>query len=172
MILDETGRLFGKINLFDLIMLTTLVLVAVGILAVQSGWHRTSGQMVEGETDIQYSFYMANVKTLNPDLFKTGDKVSMTIRNQPRGELEIIDVERQPYRVLMPATGGGVQAVENTAETLTGYNYLVTVKDHALITRDGYVTEGIKVKTGMTVDVEGFDYRLHAIIADVRKLGQ
>ena len=167
MLIDDSGRLLGKVNIIDFGFTALLVLGALGLIAVQSGFHKTSGQMIQGEADIRYTFQLRNVKTFHPDtLFKPGDKLSMTIRNQPRGAVEIIDVKHNPKRILL----GNGQLVPDTSDP-NGYDFLVTVKDHATITSDGYVTEGVKVKTGMGMDVESARYRLSGVIIDIQETG-
>jgi len=47
-------------------------------------------------------------------------------------------------------------------------NIWVTLRDHATITKEGYVAEGVKVKVGVPVDLEGFKYFVHGGIVDVR----
>lgn len=167
--MDSRGRLFGKINLMDALFLLVLVGAALGIIAVQSGWHTTSGEVVKGETDIEYTFLMHNAKTLRPDIFKPGEHLAITIRNQPRGQVEIVNAKVAPKSAIIQNPGGNFKLVDDPSDP-HGYEYLVTVKDHATVTEEGYVTEGVKVKIGMTVDVEGFDYRFPAVIVDVRDL--
>lgn len=166
MFVDETGRLFGKVNVIDAALMGLLFLVALGIIAVQSGWHQTSGQVVKGEADIRYTVLLRNVKTLSPNLFEVGKTLSMTIRNQPRGKVKIVDVKRTPRKLVVPS-GSGFQVIDDPVD-LNGYDYLVTVEDHATVTEDGYVTEGVKVKIGSNIDVEGFNYRLSGLIADIQ----
>jgi len=167
--IDAQGRLFGRWNVIDFSMLAVLFLVALGVVAVQSQWHVTSGEVVKGESDIEYSFFIYNAKTLRPDLFQVGKPLSMTIRNQPRGNVMIIAVKMTPKQAIIHGTGGkGYQVIDDPADPY-GYNYLVTVRDHAKVTEDGYVVEGIKVKTGMKITVEGFDYQLSANIVSVNE---
>lgn len=170
-LLDTSGRLFGRFNIIDVSMLAFLLLAAVGIVAVQSGWHQTSGEQIRGETDIQYTVALRDVKVVNPEkLFTPGKKVSMTIRNQPRGEVEVLEASYSPKEVIVPA-GSSFNVVDDPTNTHV-YDFLVTLKDHALIGREGYVTNGVKVKIGMHMVVEGFDFQLPGHIADVRALGQ
>ncbi len=61
---------------------------------------------------------------------------------------------------------GSLQTVTDPADPY-GYDYLVTLKDHALFTEDGFVTEGIKVKIGLNIEVEGKDYRVPGMIIAV-----
>lgn len=169
MFIDSSGKLFGKINVIDFGGLALALLVALGIIAVQSGMYRTSGQMIKGEGDIHYTIYIRNLKTLKPDLFVPGKKLSITIRNQPRGEVSIVDVKQTPKRTSFMLPDGALKAVEDPADPY-GYDYLITLKDHALFSQDGYVTEGIKVKVGLGIEVEGHDYRVPGAIVDVKEV--
>lgn len=168
MIIDSSGKLFGKINIIDFGGLALALLVALGIMAVQSGMYQTSGQMIKGEGDIHYTIYIRNLKTLQPDLFAPGKKLSITIRNQPRGEVAILDVKRKPRQSSYILPNGSLKTMEDPADPY-GYDYLITLKDHALFTKDGYVTEGIKVKIGLGIEVEGQNYRVPGAIVDVKE---
>lgn len=169
--LDASGRLFGKINILDFSLLIVLFFVAVGIIAVQSGWHKTSGQVIKGETDIEYTVLLRNLKTLQPDLFHPGKKLSITIRNQPRGEVMIVDSKVSPKKLVVPKANGDYNLIDDPADQY-GYDYLIRLRDHALISQEGYVTEGIKVKIGLPIEVEGFNYRVTGIIANVVEAAQ
>lgn len=169
--MDEHGKLFGKVNVIDFGLLGALFLVAIGIIAVQSGWHQTSGQVIKGEADIHYTVLLRNFKTLQPDLFEPGKTLSITIRNQPRGHVRILDVQRTPKQLAVPTLTGKVNVVDDPADAY-GYDYLIRLQDHALVTQDGYVTEGVKVKIGMPIEVEGFNFRVNGIIADVQEASE
>lgn len=171
MLIDPSGRLFGKLNVIDFTMLFFLFLVAAGILLVQSGFYKTSGQQVKGESDILYTISLHGIKTMRPDLFKKGNALSITIRNQPRGNVLIVDSQMTPKRIIIPMASGspGYQVIADPIEP-NSYDYTVHLRDHALITGDGYVTNGIKVKIGLPIDVEGFNYRLPAVISDIQEV--
>ena len=63
---------------------------------------------------------------------------------------------------------GSLKTVSDPADPL-GNDYMVTLKDHALFTQDGYVTEGIKVKIGLNIEVEGKNYRVPGMIIGVEE---
>ena len=171
MLVNPSGQLFGRINIIDFLTVALIGLVTLGILAVQSGWHQTSGQVIQGEGDVQYTILIRNLKTLQPDLFEPGQKLSITIRNQPRGEVSILDVKRTPRRSSFMGPNGQLKTVEDPADPY-GYDYLVTLKDHAMFAQDGYVTEGIKVKIGLSIEVEGKKYRVPGTIIDIREISK
>jgi hypothetical protein len=165
-LLNPSGQLFGRINIIDFTGLALALIIALGIILVQSGFYRTSGQVIKGEGDINYTIYIRNMKTLQPDLFKPGKKLSITIRNQPRGAVEIVKVQSNPKRTSFMLPDGNLKSVADPADP-NGYDYLVTLKDHAMFTDDGYVTEGIKVKIGLNIEVEGKNFRVPGAIIDV-----
>jgi hypothetical protein len=163
-----TNRLLPRFNPIDMGVLLTGLCVALGITASQLGWHKTSGQMITGETDIRYQIVVRNLKTLRPSILQAGKTLSITIRNQPRGDVRITEVKHMVKRTLLqtPGHGPGYQVIDDPVD-LYGHDYLVTVQDHALVTKDGFVTEGIKVKIGLPIEIEGFDYRVNGSIVDV-----
>jgi hypothetical protein len=162
-------KVMARLNGVDWVIMSTVFLAVLGILAVQSGWHKTSGEAIKGETDIQYTVLLRNLKTLEPKLFVPGENLSITIRNHPRGKVKIVESQFNPKKLVVPMADGGYKLIDDPADT-NGYDYLVTLKDHALVGEEGYVTEGIKVKIGLPIEVEGFNYRVNGVIVSVKDL--
>jgi hypothetical protein len=156
-----------RLNRLDWVLIALALAVGLGVLAVQVGMHRTARQVVKGETDILLTVYLMHLRTLGPNVFIPGGKASLTIRNVPRGELVIQAVRSFPKLALVTTLQGTEKAVPDLSDPLAR-NYLVTLKDHAVVTPDGYVSEGIKVKKGLPVEIEGFDYRVTGVIVDVQ----
>lgn len=168
MFINSSGQLFGRFNLIDFSVFMLAVLATFGILLVQSGLYRTSGQVIKGEGDVVYTVYIRNLKSLQPNLFVPGRKLSITIRNQPRGAVQILQVQSTPKHTSFMLPDGQLKTVADPADPY-GYDSLITLKDHALFTEDGYVTEGIKVKIGLPIEVEGRNYRVPGVIVDVHE---
>lgn len=168
-IIDKQGKLFGRINVIDFVFVSTVCLAVMGVLLVQSGLHVTSGQVVQGETDILIAVQVPNLKTLDSALFKPGQKTAITIRNQPRGQVLIEDVKSEPVKITLPSPTGQAQSIPDPSQA-NGYDYTLWLKDHAKVTEDGYVTEGVKVKIGLPIELEGFKYRVYGKIVDVKPL--
>lgn len=164
-LLDSTGRLFGKFNVLDAGLCLILGLGGLGILLVQSNLHATSSAMVEGETDIDIRV-MFTLRSEEAQLLKAGDTTNITIRNQPRGEVKIVEVVKKPVQVMLPLNGKATPVVDATETGVS--EYWVTLRDHATITKDGYVAEGVKVKIGLPMDLEDFKYYVHGGIVDVK----
>lgn len=167
--LDSEGRVFGKINIVDAAVGLLLVLAIVGVVLIKTKGHITSSQVAKADVDIQVSVQISNLKTLNKDLFKTGDNTSITIRNQPRGNVRIESVKTEPYEMTLMGSGGRPVKVADSTEP-NSINVYLTLLDHATETPDGFVTEGVKVKVGLPIELEGFDYRVTGKIVDVKRL--
>lgn len=168
-IIDERGRVFGKMNIIDSIFGLAVILGVTGVFLVQSGTHVTSGQVVEGETDIAVTVQVPSLKTLDEKLFEPGKMTSITIRNQPRGEVEIKAVTMNPVQMTAVLPTGKTMAVDDLAMNHS-FDYTIQLKDHAKITKDGYVTEGVKVKVGLPIELEGFKYRVYGKIVNVEAI--
>lgn len=166
-ILNSEGRLFGRFNVLDVVVTGAIALGVAGVFLVQSGTQVTSGQVVEGETDILVYVQIPSLKTLDRELFEPDKNTSITIRNQPRGEVLIESVKSAPTKVTMLGSNQKPLAVDDIAMA-NSYDYTVVLKDHAKITKDGFVTEGVKVKIGLPIELEGFNYRVYGKIVDVQ----
>lgn len=165
-LINSEGKLLGRFNIVDTLFTGAVIMGIAGVFLVQSGTHVTSGQVVQGEADIVITVQVPNLRTLDPDLFKEGDKTSITIRNQPRGNVLIQETQYSPVKLTVMSPGGKVQAVEDLAQG-NSYDFTLRLKDHAKITEDGYVTEGVKVKVGLPIELEGFKYRVSGKVLNV-----
>jgi hypothetical protein len=163
-LLDDKGRLFGKFNVLDAGITTLLFLGILGVVLVQSNMYATSNEMIEGETDVDIKV-LFRIRSNNLNLLKAGDTTNISVRNQPRGEVNVVDVKRLPPKVML-SVNGKAEAVVDATETNV-QDYWITLRDHATISKEGYVAEGVKLKTGLPINLEGFDYMVHGSIVEV-----
>lgn len=161
--------LFRRLSIIDGLIVLFVLLVAVGVVLVRRGDYVTSGAVVEGEQDIEIVVQVLGLETQDTELFKPGDKTSITIRNQPRGEVTIIRAQGTPVQVTLLNKEGVPSAVRDLARP-TAYNFTIWLKDRAKVTKDGYVADGVKVKVGLPIELEGFKYRVNGRISDVRAI--
>jgi hypothetical protein len=156
-IVDERGYLFGRLNIVDAGLLVLGLLVLLGVGMVQSGFHATSSAMIQGEKPVLMTVFV-RTRALNPRLFQAGEVTNITVRNQPRGEVSIVKVERQQVQTVVPQ-GSGVKMVADPTQPDV-FDYHLTLKDTAIQTPEGFVANGVKIKVGLPVELEGFEYRL------------
>lgn len=166
----KDGKLFGKINIIDFGIVFVVFLAISGLVLVKSGQFATSANVIKKEAMIEFDVVIKGIKLSKEEqLFKPGEKTFITIRNVPYTSLEIVKAEVTPWQALIPDMknpGKGV-AIDDPTAPYT-YNFMVVLKDKALITADGPVIGGNKIKTGLLVTLEGYKYRLNGVVSDVR----
>lgn len=144
---------------FDGALLLLGGLMLAGVLLVQTGVHRTSANQVEGQGEVLMTLHLRTRTTMPDELFKTGEMTHITVRNQPRGAVRIESVKRLPAQVLIPLPNGTFN-VEDDPTQADVYDIRLVLRDKALKTKEGYVAEGVKLKVGLPIELEGFNYRL------------
>ena len=110
------------------------------------------------------------LKGRNPEnLLKEGEKTQLIIRNQPYGEVDLKSVKFLTRKVAVPQPDGTVKALDDPRDKeLFSRNVLLTLEGQGRVTNDGPVLGNIKVKIGMTIELEGRDYNFNASVIDVR----
>lgn len=166
--IDQQGRLFGKVNLLDLMVVVVLVAFLVGAGLARAGKAGVN-QQLKGEAMAEFDLFIRG-GVADPAIFKEGEKTFITIRNQPYAALTIRKVRVTPRTITMPVPGG-VKAYPDPSEPYSK-DVLLTLREKAQITDDAIVLGGNKVKVGVPIDIEGFKYRLRGSIVDVRLVDQ
>lgn len=157
-----------KLNLLDKIIIVALILGITGFTAVKIGEHQTAGNVIEKRAPIEFdATFTGQPITANKPLFKIGDSAFITIRNVPYTELKITNFDFTPWKVAVYDTTKNVFAIDDPSKQNL-YNVNVTLKDNAIITEDGPVIGGNKIKIGLPITIEGFKYRLSGVVSDVR----
>lgn len=100
-LIDSRGRLFGKVNIIDLLVVVMIVLAAYGY------WHTrasSAGLAALRGTDrqIEATFLVSNVRPATVDVIKVGDKVNDSRTNTYLGEITAVRVEPAEIAVTMP----------------------------------------------------------------------
>ena len=76
--------------------------------------------------------------------------------------------QARPKSTAVPAPDGkSVLALPDPSEPF-GKDLVVTIREKALRTEDGFVFGDSKVKVGTPIELEGFSYRLRGSIVDIR----
>jgi hypothetical protein len=150
---------FGRLNGFDFACLLVVLLCVLGFGLAKAG-HAGVNQVITGTQKVDIDVIFVGLKTKDTDLFKVGEKTSMTIRNVPvQPPMTIIAVKQQPKQVAFLSADG--KKVVNFPDPT------VTVTDTAERTNDGYVVRGQKVKVGSQIELEGFKYRVVGVVTDI-----
>ena len=166
----KDGKLFGKVNIIDLIIVLFIILAIAGVYLARTGKYVTSSNVNLGTKEVQFDVVIRGAKfSSDRRIFNVGDESFITIRNVPYTKLKIFNVVRNPWQIAIPdpKNPSRVIAVDDPSSPYT-YNFMVTLKDDAIITPDGAVIGGNKIKIGLPVELEGADYRYSGIVSDVR----
>ncbi|HEY9855765.1 MAG TPA: DUF4330 domain-containing protein [Stenomitos sp.] len=166
--IDNQGRLFGKLNLLDFTVVLVVVAVVMGGMLARAGKAGVN-QQLKGEAMAEFDLFIRGGVS-DPSIFKEGEKTFITIRNQPYAALTIRKVRVTPRTITVPVSGG-VKAYPDPSEPYSK-DVLLTLREKAQLTDDAIVLGGNKVKVGVPIDVEGFKYRLRGSIVDVRLVDQ
>jgi len=157
-----------QINFFDYGLLVVILLAGIGFGLARSGLAGVN-QAIEGVSKVAIDVYITGLKTRDLDLFKVGEKASITVRNVPlQPPMTIVQVTHNPKQVAFLSTDGKKAVAYPDPANAIAHDFLVTVVDEAERTKDGFVVRGQKIKVGNPIELEGFKYRAQGVVVDVR----
>jgi len=157
-----------KINLFDCGLIVVILLSLMGFSLARASKAGVD-QMIEGISKVAIDVYITGLKTRDLDLFKEGEKASITVRNVPlQPPMTITKVTHNPKQVAFLSPDGKKAIAFPDPANAIAHDFLVTVVDDAERTKDGFVVRGQKIKVGNPIELEGFKYRAQGVVVDVR----
>jgi hypothetical protein len=165
-------KVFGIFNIIDLIIVAVIIiaLLGVGIMKTKSRISHTEATKETKKVEIDVIIQGGKVSS-DKNLFNAGQKTFITIRNVPYTELEIVKSLTTVKKTAIPDPKNPEKAIAvDDPSMLNTYDFLVTVADKAVITPDGAVVGGNKIKIGLPIILEGVNYRLPGVVSDVRGL--
>ena len=171
-ILDSKGRLFGKINILDFGAVLVILLVIFGIFFLPGG----SGSVAQvGSTTkpVEVDLIVRGLNVRDPQgLFNQGltkgGKTNIIIRNQPHGSIAIKSVQPLPRTLMVPQPNGSLKELPDTRSNSFSTDMLLTLEGKAQITDNGPVIGPSKLKIGVPIELDGFNYNFNATVIDVR----
>jgi hypothetical protein len=102
--------------------------------------------------------------------FKTGNKLSFVIRNQPAGQVDIKTVRQLDRNLAVPQPNGTVKAVKDPRPDSYSVDMIITVNGKGQKTKDGLVLGNTKMKIGSTVEIDQLNYNFNGTVIDIRYL--
>jgi len=170
-ILDSQGRLFGKISILDLGAALVILLVVVGIFFVP-GTTGSLAQVGVPTKPVEVDVVVRGLSVRQPQElmkeFQTNKKTNIIIRNQPYGQVDIKAVKELARSVVVPQPDGSVKALPDPRKDNFSTDMMITLAGKAQITKNGPVFGNSKLKVGIPLELEGFDYNFNASVIDVR----
>lgn len=168
--LFSNGKIFGKINIIDSLILLFILLAITGLILVKTKKHTTSSNIIEGVSPVEFDVVLKSVRlTTQKPIFKINEESFITIRNVPYTALKIKQVEKEHIKTIVANQNKSHSSllVDDMANPNT-YNFIVSLEDKGIVTSQGVSIGGNKIKIGLPVTLEGFKYRLSGIVSDVR----
>jgi len=140
--IDEKGRLFGLINLFDLFV---IILVVALIGGVGYKYIYVNPNVALNESDIEVKLWVEDVRQVTVDVINVGDRVREYDSNLLFGE--IIDKEVIPhYEPTETADGRIVNALVEGK-----YDIYITLKSRGIVSDNAISIASKEVRIGGTI---------------------
>ncbi len=172
-IIDAQGRLFGKVSILDLGAAGVILIAVAGIFfspgaPVNKGIAQSQLKPVEVEVMVR-GLRVGDFDSLLQE-FADNKQVSIVIRNQPAGEVEILSTKPLPRTTPVPQPDGTVKALPDPRpEVVLIKDMIMTLGGEAQVTDDGVVLDGArKIKIGTPIRLEGRTYDFNGTIITVR----
>jgi len=166
-LIDPQGKLFGKINVIDAVVVLAVVLAGVGFALTRLG-SGTGRVLSQATAPVEVDMLIRSLSIGDPSIFAPDKKTAVVIRNQPAGELTIRRVKVLPHLVTL-AIDGKPQSIPDPGDPY-GRDYVITLGGTADVTADGLVLGRVKAKIGTPIEIEGYKYIVRGSIVDVRQL--
>lgn len=157
-----------RLTVLDLTVIAVIVTATAGFGLAKAGYAGVN-QVIQGTHKVDISIYLIGLKTLDPEIFKVGEKAAITIRNRPvHPPMTVSKVQHWPHKAsfLKPDASGAIAFTDPA--TPYAHDFLVTLLDEADATKDGFVIRGNKIKIGNLVELEGFKYRAQGVVVDIK----
>lgn len=145
MILDKNGKIFGKINIIDLLVILAIL---AGIIGFGARFASKAAEDVKKKVQFSYVVQVDGVRIYTVDALLKKGIVTDTKTESVVGE--ITDVEYKPYvESMLTASGERI-----SVEVPDSYSVIVTVNSEGNESDSGYfVGENIELSVGSTMSM-------------------
>ncbi len=155
------------VNPIDLLALILILAFLVFVFLEKTGRHplaSVSGQLRRVEIDaIVKAFPCTDLNCVKP-----GEKLFITVKNQPFDWVLVKDVKFTPRQAVVPTGNGGYKLIPSPSEPYT-VDILFVLQAQGYVRSDGIVV-GTKLKVGTPIDLEGKMIDVKGQVAGIRVL--
>lgn len=161
---------FENFKKADWVFFALAFVILIVLLCVTFGVNKYfSKSRVLEEKDITFTVFFRGVTiTDSENPFVVGDNAFITIRNVPYTKLQIADVKFDRRKTLIETSVKGDYKLVDDVSLPFLYDFVVTLKDTAKVTEDGYVVGGNKLKMGIPVILEGKKYKFSGTVTNIQ----
>ncbi len=156
-----------------------LIIIAGVIIALLVGFvtfkniRQTADKQIEATSKISFTVFIRGITYTGADLpIKADEKTFISIRNVPYSDLDIMDVQAERKKVVLPTVNNKKVMVVEDVSQANMYDVTVTLTDTAKITKDGAVVGGNKIKIGLPITLEGRDYKFTGTVSDLKIINE
>jgi len=162
MLIDEKGRLFGKINVVDFIVVAVIILAIAGV-----GYKVLSSSMLFKKAEmLEIVFYNEDLMQQIADSIKDGDKVKDSVKNTVFGEV----VKKEVDKSIVFASNDKGELVQTTRP---GYvSMKLYVQAEGVYTDTGYLINDTDYYVGRSLELRAGTSVIWTRIVDIRRLGE
>ena len=160
-----------KIRPVDFIIISGLIIALfVGFFTFMN-FIQTADKQIESTSKIRFHVYIRSVTlTGNKIPLRKGQKTFISIRNVPYSDLDIVDVQFDRKKIVLPTFNSKKVVVVEDVSQASLFDIIVTLEDTAKITKDGAVVGGNKIKMGLPITLEGDDYKFSGIVSNLQQV--
>ncbi len=163
--IDSHGKVLGRINIIDLSFLIILTAMGLGLIWMLMGQSPLDKKIkARGEASVVVAVRGARFK--DPSIFKEGENVFLTIRNQRYEPVQVVSIQMRPRELVFLGSDNKPVVIEDPT-TKDVRDIDMTFTHSAEETEEGIVMGGHQLKVGNTVELDAFGYRFNASIMKV-----
>ena len=163
-LIDGKGRLFGKINIVDLLIVLLIIVIVGGVYFVFFGG--ADKQVVE-TTKVVYDFEITNVNKDFVDAINSGDPIRDSTRGNELGT--VISKTSKNATMLNEDLINGRYVI---ADVPNAYDVVITIEAKADITPANIIVGGVEVKVGKKFFIKGKGYANQGFVTKMTLVGQ
>lgn len=163
-LIDGKGRLFGKINIVDLLIVLLILSIAAGAYVVFFGG---SDKQVVETSKVVYDFEITNVNKDFVNAITPGDPIRDNVRGDELGTV-VSKVSRKATMLNEDLINGRYVI----AEVPDAYDVVITIEGKANITSANIIVGGAEVKVGKKFSIKGKGYANQGFVINMTLVGQ
>ncbi|HYE83294.1 MAG TPA: DUF4330 domain-containing protein [Clostridia bacterium] len=161
---DGKGRLFGKLNIVDLLIVLLIISIAGGVYFAFFGG---SDKQVLETSKIIYDFEITNVNKDFVDAINPGDPIRDNIRGSELGT--VTGKTSRSATMLNEDLINGRYVIADVPDM---YDVVITIEANANITPANVIVGGAEVKVGKKFSIKGKGYANQGFVTKLTLVGQ
>jgi len=163
-LIDGKGRLFGKVNIIDLLIVLLIISIVGGAYRVFFGGR--SKQVVE-TSKVTYDFEITNVNMEFVDAINPGDPIRDSVRGNEIGT--VVSKTSRNATMLNEDLINGKYVIADVPDM---YDVIITIEGQANITPANIIIGGAEIKVGKKFSIKGKGYANQGFVTKITLPGK